>query len=534
MRGIAQSGETAATRLGGRAGVMRLVAQRPGLAVGLFIALHVVLWTVVPVLVHQGLPLDTVEAYAIGREWVIGTYKHPALPSWLLELSRIATGTIGWPAYLLSSLAVGTTYAFVYLLGRDTLGARLGLAGTLPLAGVMFFSWITPEFNHTLVQMPIWAAIVWCLWRAREGAGDARAMGWWMALGAVAGLGLYAKFSSAVLLVVAAVYILADARCRRQLRGPGPWLGLAAFVLAIAPLASWMYATDFQVLGYGATRAGSPKAGTVTQFMLKEAAAGLGLVVILSVAIGWRRAVPEPLATDIVRADARRFLLVFLLAPLALCIVAALLLKIGLRGAWGAAMLSFTGLALVALLAPRFNERAVLRAAALSLALLLVVPAAYGVYTANWSRHAKAVPKVAWPQTTIADGLEAVWRQRMGRPLRIVAGDTWVGGIVAIHGASRPRLLIDGDYARSPWISQSDVQREGALAVWAFRSKTPPGDLQGLIGERIDGVISVPIRSLKLDLVIDIYYTFVEPASGTPVAPPGRLHESGSVKRSER
>ena len=182
-------------------------------------------------------------------------------------------------------------------------------------------------------------------------------------------------------------------------------------------------------------------------------------------------------------------------------------------------MLSFTGLALVAFLAPRFNERAVLRAAAVSLALLVAVPAAYGVYTANWPRHAKSVPKVAWPQTTIADRLEAVWRQRMGRPLRIVAGDTWVGGILAIHGASRPRLLIDGDYARSPWISQDDVRREGALAVWAFRSKTPPGDLQGLIGERIDGVISVPTRSLKPHHVIDIYYTFVEPASGAPVAP---------------
>ena len=45
-----------------------------------------------------------------GREWAIATYKHPALPSWVLEASRLATGTVGWPAYLAGQLFVAATY----------------------------------------------------------------------------------------------------------------------------------------------------------------------------------------------------------------------------------------------------------------------------------------------------------------------------------------------------------------------------------------------------------------------------------------
>ena len=44
--------------------------------------------------------------------------------------------------------------------------------------------------------MPFWAAICWLLWRAGRGGGP----GWWLALGLVSGVGLYAKFSTGLLL----------------------------------------------------------------------------------------------------------------------------------------------------------------------------------------------------------------------------------------------------------------------------------------------------------------------------------------------
>jgi hypothetical protein len=51
-----------------------------------------------------------------------------ALPSWVLEASRLVTGSIGWPAYLVSQLFVAAAYVFVFLLGRDMMGPERAAA----------------------------------------------------------------------------------------------------------------------------------------------------------------------------------------------------------------------------------------------------------------------------------------------------------------------------------------------------------------------------------------------------------------------
>ena len=61
------------------------VLQSPAALVGLLVAGQIVAWTLAPTLTHLVPPLDVVEGYMWGREWVIATYKHPALPSWVLE-----------------------------------------------------------------------------------------------------------------------------------------------------------------------------------------------------------------------------------------------------------------------------------------------------------------------------------------------------------------------------------------------------------------------------------------------------------------
>src|SRR5438046_2732050 len=105
----------------------------PRALVGLMIIYQIGAWTLIPSLVHRALPLDVAEGYMWGREWVLATYNHPALPSWILEISRLATGTVGWPAYLVSQLFIAATFVFVFLLGREMLGPERAAAGTLLL-----------------------------------------------------------------------------------------------------------------------------------------------------------------------------------------------------------------------------------------------------------------------------------------------------------------------------------------------------------------------------------------------------------------
>ncbi len=53
-----------------------------------FLAVHVLIWWLLPALLQHNLPLDVIELLAWGREWQIVYYKHPPLPAWILEVDR--------------------------------------------------------------------------------------------------------------------------------------------------------------------------------------------------------------------------------------------------------------------------------------------------------------------------------------------------------------------------------------------------------------------------------------------------------------
>jgi len=42
----------------------------------------------------------------------------------------------------------------------------------------------------------------------------------------------------------------------------------------------------------------------------------------------------------------------------------------------------------------------------------------------------------------------------------------WAGGNVGHYAPERPRVLIDGDPNRAPWIDLADLRRRGAVVVW--------------------------------------------------------------------
>jgi 4-amino-4-deoxy-L-arabinose transferase-like glycosyltransferase len=124
----------------------------PTVAVAELALLQIVVWTLVPRLMHYSPPLDVVESYLWAHEWMLSTYKHPALPSWVLEVSRLLTGAVDWPPYLVSQLFVVTTWWLVFRLGKDLMDEQRAAVGTLLLVGIAYFSWRSIEFNHNVAQ----------------------------------------------------------------------------------------------------------------------------------------------------------------------------------------------------------------------------------------------------------------------------------------------------------------------------------------------------------------------------------------------
>jgi 4-amino-4-deoxy-L-arabinose transferase-like glycosyltransferase len=440
----------------------------PTMLVVLLAGGQIVAWTLAPSLIHSAPPLDVLEGYLWGPQWVIGTLKHPALPSWVLETSRLLTGVIGWPAYLVAQLFVAATFIFAFLLGCDLMGAERSAAGTLLLAGVAYYAWPTTTFDHNIAQLPFWTGLPWALWRAVE----RRTIFWWLLVAVLAAGALFAKLSSALLLLSAAIWMVLDPRARRCLATPGPWIALSVFTVLVAPLGHWLVVTDYSALKYAALRAQRMPGDGVHVFLVNVLINLVGVAVMLMGAglIGRRRSgseiVAEPPQLPVDR-QALRYLIVIAAAPLILAVVGALLTNSNLRSAWGSPMFGLIGLLAVALTSDRFNSTVLQRLAYQTATLLMIVPIGYALVIRFHVSPSRAPLRVNWPQSEIADRLTMVWARETGKPLRLVAGETWVAGLIALASKDKPLVMGHGDLAPLPAIDRSRLDAEGILIVWA-------------------------------------------------------------------
>ncbi len=453
--------------------------------IGLLVLGQLVAWTLAPAISHIAPPLDVVESYMWGREWVVATYKHPSMPGWMLEASYLLTGAYGWPAYIVSQLFIVASFIFVFLLGRDLMGAERAAAGTLLLTGIAYYAWWTPELKHNIAETPFWAGLPWLLWRAVE----RRSIAWWVLAGAFAGAGMYARLTVGLLMVTASVWMLADRRARQSLATAGPWIGLAVFAVLCIPLARWLIASDFLPLTYASRRsANAPNAG---RFILQTLLNLSGVVIMLAIAgllTPFRRNHSAEATSHAIRTPAEQramlLLLIFTVAPPVLAIAGALVTGGGLKTGWGNSLVNFVGLLAILLLSHRFTRRSLKAIAVMAAVLLIVVPTCYALVMGLGPRYRGIATRVHWPQAEMADRMSAIWTRETGRPLRIVTGDSWVAGLVGLTAKDRPSLLDHGDLKLSPWITPARINAEGMLVVWDARAKGPPEALQSALATR--------------------------------------------------
>ena len=500
----------------------------PAAAVGCLCAAQILFWTLAPTLANNALPLDVVQNGAWGPEWLISSYENPALTSWCLELSRLVSGTSGWPAYLVSQLFVASTFMLVFLIGREPLGAERALAGTLLLTSIYFFSWRTPEFNHDIAQMPLWAGIALALWRATE----TNRLLWWILLSLFAAASLYAKLSSSVMLIAAVGWILLEPQARRRIVSPGPWLALALFLAAIFPLAHWLINNGFAPASYAISRGNQSHSYSGTGFLLAQAEAAAPVLLML----GFAGLLPVTLKRTLVelsRTDTERrfgwYLAFLTLAPILISIVMTAAAGTGMRRMWGVPMLNLVGLLAIWLTSARFTERALKRIGTAAAALLLILPAARAADTMLSPLLLGHVKRENWPQAQIATRMRELWTLSTGQPLRIVAGDrtNWLPGLIALACCEEPpSLFTNAESARSPWITEERLAREGALVVWQerpprgrrqpprSRDRAPGNQLNQLIGNQPRGIERFAIPGAPGVAPIEVHYAIVPPRIG--------------------
>ena len=169
-----------------------------------------------------------------GREAAFGYVDQPPLtPLLAAAMDTLAPGSL-LALRLPSALAAAGVVVLTGLLAREVGGGRtaqvlaaasMGVSAVLLLAGHLL--------STTTLDLLVWTALSWLLVRALRDGGP-----WWLAVGAVTGIGLLNKLHPAFLVAAVLVGVMAVGP-RAAFRSPWPWAGGLVALALWAPNLVW-------------------------------------------------------------------------------------------------------------------------------------------------------------------------------------------------------------------------------------------------------------------------------------------------------
>lgn len=190
---------------------------------------------------------DEAQYWRWAQEFEWGYFSKPPLIAWVIAASTAILGDSEAGVRAAAPLLHAGAATMLFLLGRRMYGAQAGLLAGLGYAlmpGVILSSAVISTDG---VLLPIWSAALFCLWRLREGEGGWKTA---LALGAIAGAGLLAKYAMFYFAIGVALTLLTDPPARKALLS---WKGLSALVVALAivsPHLIWNATHDFKTIGH--------------------------------------------------------------------------------------------------------------------------------------------------------------------------------------------------------------------------------------------------------------------------------------------
>lgn len=433
-----------------------------------FALLHFLLWVIIPAVTSPNVQLDVIEGYAWGREWLLGTYKHPPMQAWILEIMAQLTGRLVWGSYIASQLAVVVAFWAVWKTGRRILTEAGALIGVLMLEGVIYFTYTSTEFNPNVLQLPFWGLIGWSYHKAVK---DNRLTDW-VLLGLWAAGGLYTKYSTALLLVCLAVLTLAHRDARPRMKSPGPYLALLVMLGLFAPHLHWLIRHDFQPLFYMQDRMYMDATHRAQDFIRAPFMLLFGqMVALLPITLMGIVFIGEKVNQRQRAQDTfdRWFLHTVTFGPFVLTGLMALVIGFKVHDMWGAPFWDFTGLWIVYVFKPALSRGALQRFTILWMVITVATPVIYGGVDVLYPYITGHGMRIHFAGRHLAEAVIPVWHDRFHTDLTYAVGDTWPAGNLAFYAPERPHVFIMADSSISPWINLDDFQKKGGVAVWCIR-----------------------------------------------------------------
>jgi len=398
-----------------------------------FLTAHLFLWTLIPSLTNNNLPLDTIEALAWGSNLEWGFNKHPPMSAFFPEVFFQIFGSQDWIYYLLSQIFVVISFYYVFKFSKEFFNSDLlGIISVLLIEAIYFYNFTTPEFNVNVCQLPFWSLTVYFSWKIYTSK-EIKFTDCFL-VGLFAAFGFLSKYLFVYLLVSIDLLFIYLIFIKKDRKFDFKYLiTLEVFLIVLVPHLIWLNNNDFITITYGIARAGLEQSSLINHinfpliFLIKQ----IGLLIPFLILV-WLLVKKIKFRIDF-KDKKLFFLLVINILPIMLMFLTSAITGSKIRTMWMTPFYLFFGTLFVYLFQAQINIKKLKPFMIGFIFLFFLSPVLY-VYVSI----SKEDKRTDYPGKEIAIKTQYAWDQQFNSKINVVYGNEWNAGNLSYHLKSRP------------------------------------------------------------------------------------------------
>lgn len=393
-----------------------------------YIFFSIVLWTVQCSVLQNILGLDILETVVWGARHAWGSSKHPPLSGWIGGSVSFLCGRHDWGMYLICQICLAIGVWFVYKTVRLFRDENFSVLSAMLLYFLPYYlpSWM--KFSTYFVEIALIPPAAFFFFSALKDSGLRN----WLMFGILCGFGILNKYSFALQIAGFGLILLAEKEARKEWRKPGLYLAFAVGVLMILPHLCWLWQNGFACLDHVGRRMNEERYWYAPLLCL---ATGL-YPLLITLGIAAIAFFPKSCRGERVQPDRVLSFRTAVLTGIPIGAYILLSLKEAVILMWFCTTASWVGALAASLLPFRVTERIVRR-----VFVLLLIATSFVLLLTTLDLMLKPRKRIHARPETIVSPARACWEETMGkRPIPVVFGDLWYGGVLENYTPERPPL----------------------------------------------------------------------------------------------
>ena len=399
----------------------------------IFLIIHLIIWTLVPSLTNNNLPLDTIEALAWGSNLNWGFSKHPPASAFFVEIFYFFFGNSDWVYYLLSQIFVIFSFFIVFKVSEKIFNDKiLSILSVLLLEGIYFYNFTTPEFNVNVCQLPFWSLVVYFSWEIF----DKKTINFYdiTYLAIFAAIGFLSKYLFIYILITIFLLFFYQIKILKERKFDFKYIiSLEIFFVLLIPHFIWLLQNDFITITYAFSRAGLEQVNYLNHirfpliFLIKQVLIILPTLILLYFLL-------KKIKINFNIKD-RKFIFLLLInfLPIFLMFLTSIISGSKIRTMWMTPFYLFFGTFLVYIFQKYLKINKLKNFIVCFIFLFLISPISYATISLI-----KDNKRTDYPGNTIAIDIQKKWDSEFDDTINVVLGNEWIAGNLSYHLKSRP------------------------------------------------------------------------------------------------